>query len=423
MAERKNDINWFPGHMRKALNETGERLKLVDLVYETCDARIPFSSRNPELDKIIGSKPRIVILNKADLADPSKTSRWIESFESDNTRACALESTHKKGFDKLNAITMEMMKDKLEKAAEKGRIGRPVRVMVVGAPNTGKSTIINAVCEKSFALNEQYRLPDNQPQARELLTEDIRMSVENVEQVGSRVVVKGKVWAEIWYLPDESNQAVKTEFSSPFSQIVDTGAEECVSSTATLNITNTYFDLVDTISGDKALDMEVHAVLQLVSRAEQEIDYLSDAYSNRLPLTCSSKSMVFKEMSAMQARVLDIEQDVNLGDECGEIFSVFSSLTQIGVNNTELNAQVNLDFVYGAEEGKPNAARRLVSIHLTDFPSGMRLLDARVLRVDVKAEKGRLLQNLFPESENLHAGKRVIRQVTLFHHGLKGIRL
>ena len=152
MAERKNDINWFPGHMRKALNETGERLKLVDLVYETCDARIPFSSRNPELDKIIGAKPRIVILNKADLADPSKTSRWIESFESENTRACSLESTHKKGFDKLNAITMEMMKDKLEKAAEKGRIGRPVRVMVVGAPNTGKSTIINALAGRKAAV-------------------------------------------------------------------------------------------------------------------------------------------------------------------------------------------------------------------------------------------------------------------------------
>lgn len=152
MAERKNDINWFPGHMRKALNETGERMKLVDLVYETCDARIPFSSRNPELDKIIGSKPRIVILNKADLADPSKTQTWINSFESDNTRACALESTHKKGFDRLNSITMELMKDKLEKAAEKGRIGRPVRVMVVGAPNTGKSTLINALAGRKAAV-------------------------------------------------------------------------------------------------------------------------------------------------------------------------------------------------------------------------------------------------------------------------------
>ena len=152
MAEKKNDINWFPGHMRKALNETGERMKLVDLVYETCDARIPFSSRNPELDKIIGSKPRIVILNKADLADPSKTQAWISRFESDNTRACALESTHKKGFDRLNSITMEIMKDKLEKAAEKGRIGRPVRVMVVGAPNTGKSTLINALAGRKAAV-------------------------------------------------------------------------------------------------------------------------------------------------------------------------------------------------------------------------------------------------------------------------------
>ena len=152
MADKKNDINWFPGHMRKALNETGERMKLVDLVYETCDARIPFSSRNPELDKIIGEKPRIVILNKADLADPSKTPVWVNSLESGNTRACALESTHKKGFERLNAITMELMKDKLEKAAEKGRIGRPVRVMVVGAPNTGKSTLINALAGRKAAV-------------------------------------------------------------------------------------------------------------------------------------------------------------------------------------------------------------------------------------------------------------------------------
>ena len=152
MTERKNDINWFPGHMRKALNETGERMKLVDIVYETCDARIPFSSRNPELDRIIGDKPRIVILNKADLADPAKTPAWISSFEASGLRACALESTHKKGFDRLNFITMELMKDKLEKAAEKGRTGRPVRVMVVGAPNTGKSTLINALAGRKAAV-------------------------------------------------------------------------------------------------------------------------------------------------------------------------------------------------------------------------------------------------------------------------------
>ena len=146
-----NNINWFPGHMRKALNETKDRLKLVDLVYETCDCRIPFSSRNPELDKIIGDKPRIIILNKRDLADPNLTSRWIAEFDK-TTHAVAIEEAHKKGFDKLNEITMEIMKDKLDAAAAKGRIGRPIRAMVVGAPNTGKSTLINALAGKKAAV-------------------------------------------------------------------------------------------------------------------------------------------------------------------------------------------------------------------------------------------------------------------------------
>ena len=146
------DINWFPGHMRRTLNETKDALKLVDLVYETCDARIPFSSRNPELDKLIGSKPRVVILNKSDLADPNKTNEWIQRINSTGARAVCMEATKKKGLDKLEEVTMDLMKDILDRAAAKGREGRPVRAMVVGVPNTGKSTLINALAGKKATV-------------------------------------------------------------------------------------------------------------------------------------------------------------------------------------------------------------------------------------------------------------------------------
>lgn len=146
------DINWFPGHMRKALNDTKDKLKLVDLVYETCDARIPFSSRNPELSKIIGDKKRILILNKSDLADPNLTDEWIKYHIANGLPAVSLEAVDRKSIGKLTDLTMELMKETLEKASAKGRTGRPIRVMVVGVPNTGKSTLINSLAGKKAAV-------------------------------------------------------------------------------------------------------------------------------------------------------------------------------------------------------------------------------------------------------------------------------
>ena len=157
------DINWFPGHMRKALNDTKDKLKLVDLVYETSDARIPLSSRNPELSKIIGDKKRILILNKSDLADPNDTDKWVKYFASKGIPAVALEAVDRKSISKLTDLTMDLMKDTLEKAASKGRTGRPIRVMVVGVPNTGKSTLINTLaCKKAAVTGDKpgvTRLP------------------------------------------------------------------------------------------------------------------------------------------------------------------------------------------------------------------------------------------------------------------------
>ncbi|MBO4637376.1 MAG: ribosome biogenesis GTPase YlqF [Clostridiales bacterium] len=145
-------INWFPGHMRKALNETAEYLKSVDMVFETCDARIPFSSRNPELDRIVGKKPRIIILNKADLADPEKTDKWVSYFRNSGTVAIPMTANQKKGLDKLVSASETLCSDMLERARERGREGKTVKVMVVGVPNTGKSTLINALAGKKIAV-------------------------------------------------------------------------------------------------------------------------------------------------------------------------------------------------------------------------------------------------------------------------------
>ena len=146
------DINWFPGHMAKALREIKDHLKLVDLVIETCDARIPDSSRNPELSKLIGQKPRILVLNKADLADTRVTAAWIAHYQSRQITALSCVSTDRKDLNALVRTIQEYGRDKSERAAARGRLFRPIRVMVAGIPNTGKSTLINTLCGRKLAV-------------------------------------------------------------------------------------------------------------------------------------------------------------------------------------------------------------------------------------------------------------------------------
>lgn len=147
-----SDINWFPGHMTKALRSIQDQLKHVDIVIETCDARIPISSRNPELNSIIAGKKRMVVLNKSDLAEEAKTNEWIAFLREQGILAVASDASHKKGLDQIRNNAQLLCAEKLERAKSKGRIGRPVRAMVVGIPNSGKSTLINALCNRKIAV-------------------------------------------------------------------------------------------------------------------------------------------------------------------------------------------------------------------------------------------------------------------------------
>ncbi len=145
------DINWFPGHMAKTLRQLKDFLKQVDLVIETCDARIPESSRNPELQKQIGKMPVLLVLNKADLADKTVTRQWIEWYREQGIKAMSCDSLRRSGLNEIKRECQNMTKDKYEKARARGRLFRPLRIMVAGIPNTGKSTLINGLSGKRVA--------------------------------------------------------------------------------------------------------------------------------------------------------------------------------------------------------------------------------------------------------------------------------
>lgn len=144
----KMTVQWFPGHMAKTRRLIKESLSLVDAVCEIVDARIPESSRNPELDEIVGSKPRIVLLNKCDLADPNATARKIKEFSERGIKALPVDCRSGRGLEKFQPAVREILKDKIKANEEKGMGGKALRVMVVGIPNTGKSSFINRMAGK-----------------------------------------------------------------------------------------------------------------------------------------------------------------------------------------------------------------------------------------------------------------------------------
>ena len=136
-------IQWFPGHMAKTRRKIQEDLKLVDVVAEILDARVPESSSNPVLRDIIQRKPKVVLFNKSDMADPAQTSKWIAHYAAQGEKAIPLESKTGKGINAFYPAVREVLKPQIEAWEKKGMVGRPIRVMVVGIPNVGKSSFIN----------------------------------------------------------------------------------------------------------------------------------------------------------------------------------------------------------------------------------------------------------------------------------------
>ena len=151
MNDSKTNINWYPGHMAKTRRQIIEDLKIIDIVIELLDARIPISSQNPDIAEIIKEKKKIVVLNKCDLADEKENQKWLSYFENKNIPAVLVDSNSGKGIDNVVRKIEKVMEEEKEKQAEKGRVGRKIRAMILGIPNVGKSSFINRISKRTTA--------------------------------------------------------------------------------------------------------------------------------------------------------------------------------------------------------------------------------------------------------------------------------
>ena len=148
----KMNIQWFPGHMTKAQRMIEDSIKQVDAVCEILDARIPNSSRNPDIDRLASGKPRLIILNRTDLADPKITAQWRVFFEAQGIKILETDAKSGKGVNGFAPALRELLKNKIADYAAKGQVNRPMRVMILGIPNVGKSTFINKVAKRKAAI-------------------------------------------------------------------------------------------------------------------------------------------------------------------------------------------------------------------------------------------------------------------------------
>lgn len=247
--------------------------------------------------------------------------------------------------------------------------------------------IPEAVCEKTFAVNEQYIFPSSKAEPAKLISACASLSCTDCQHVGTKLIVKGIANVSAYYISKDTDYPLVCEFSSSFSQILDTSVEALENSSVHIELNSLYFDLTETINGDHALEMELHAVIQAVCFKKQCINYVSDAYSNRVPVTVNQTKCCRTRHNPVLTEKLNVDEKLSVADECVDILCVFPNLTQTQIEDNKLRATINFDIIYRNKNSSISSIRRSCCVESDALDIGARLINCRISNVQIRPDE------------------------------------
>ena len=251
---------------------------------------------------------------------------------------------------------------------------------------TESAVLINSACEKTFAYNEQFTFPSAKPVPQRLIWQEPVFEISETQLVGTKALVKGSFRVTVLYLSDSGEYPIQWSFSAPFSQLLDIGQEKMDLAAVRIEISSSYFALVDTISGEKALDAEIHAVMQLLSYFHQDLSYISDAYCNCLPLSCKMQPERLCGLSDVQRMLLSADEQISIAEDCADVLSVHSALTAASLSRSRAEAGLAVDILYQTQSGSLSAVHRSIMLEQECALADVRLTGARLVSADLRSE-------------------------------------
>ena len=224
-----------------------------------------------------------------------------------------------------------------------------------------QSCTINAVCEKSFTINEQFPFPDSSVSTAGLLFQKVQFQIGETQLIGSRLLIKGTMELTACCLSESGNLPITASFSAPFSQLLELGKEQMDNCEASIQLSAAYYNIVDTVGTGKVLDCEIHAVVQAQSRCTESIELVTDAYSNQYPMEIDSCELSLLELPDVQTLPITVEERVELPEDCSQCLAVFPSTGLPGIPDGKLCCHVTLDLLCRTAEGTFSTVKRVLS--------------------------------------------------------------